>query len=464
MHDQAGQSGPGVGYIFSISMVAAIAGLLFGFDTGIIAGALTFISKSMGIAETDTMTKEAVVAAVTLGALFGAMASSKCSDYFGRKKSIIITSLLFTIGTLCIAMAFHVYMVITGRLIMGFAVGLSAMVAPMYISEVSPPNVRGAVVFLFQLAITIGIMLAYIIDYAFEDTGDWRMMFGVGLIPSVLLGLGMIRLPESPRWLVLKGKVQQAEAVLKKLRGDDFQTELEEIRVSVSHPQGGLRDLFTPKLFPLVVITFGLFVFQQVSGVNTIFYYGPELFKEAGFSAPILASVVCGGTNVLASVVGVWVVDRLGRRKLLFMGFIGVIVCLTVLGAAYKGFFGPNIHWLSLAAVLGFIVFFAIGLGGAPYIIMSELFPLTHRSAGMATASCANWGFNMLVSATFLSLVQGLGMGTTFWLYAACSVGGLIFTIFLVPETKGRPLEEIEANLYAGKKSRHLGDPVEDGL
>lgn len=468
-------------YILVLSTIAAIAGLLFGFDIGVINGALPYIANTFHIMTpisgalsapdytvfgimhvSGTVLKELIVSAVPFGALIGAVISSFASRALGRRGSIITTAFLFFIGTGIAAISKNTDMLIAGRLLMGFAVGLSAMVVPMYLSEVSPPDIRGSVVFLYQMAITMGILFAFIVNYIFHDHQNWRAMFIVGLFPSFLLGVGMMMLPESPRWLVLKGLRKRAIATLHKLRGHpEVHKELADIEVSVQHAHGGLRLLFSKKIRPLVIITFGLFVFQQLTGINTIFYYAPTLFHASGFhgdTATILAAISTGGINVFATIFGIWFVDKLGRKKLLYIGLIGIIICHTVLGAAYHHLFGAvGTKWVSLAAALLFIAFFAISISGIAYIMMSELFPLNVRSVGMAVASCANWGFNWLVSVTFLSVVNVLGFGNTYWMYAGFTFIALIFVMTMVPETKNVSLEQIEQNLYSGVRSRDLG-------
>jgi sugar porter (SP) family MFS transporter len=460
-------------YILVLSTIAAIAGLLFGFDTGVINGALPFIAKSFHIVAhpgylvfgsihvSGTLLKEIIVSAVPLGGLIGAIISSPTSHILGRRGTIITSAILFVFGAIFAAVAVNTNMLILGRLLMGFAIGLSAMVVPMYLSEVSPPEIRGSVVFLYQMAVTVGLLSAFVINFIFHAHENWRAMFAVGVIPSVLLGVGMLMLPESPRWLVLKGKHKKVQATLRKLRGrSEIQKELAEITESVTHARGGLGLLFSKKIRPLVIITFGLFVFQQLTGINTIFYYAPALFDAAGFhgsSAQILAAISTGLVNVCATFIGIWFVDRLGRKKLLYIGLIGIVICHLVMGSAYHHFFGANIKWVSLAAALLFIAFFAISISGVAYIMMSELFPLNVRSVGMATASCANWGFNWLVSVTFLSIVNVFGFADTYWLYAGFSFIALIFVWLLIPETKNVSLEHIEKNLYGGIRSRNLG-------
>lgn len=454
--------------IYLIGGVAAMAGLLFGFDTGVISGAQEFLFKTFDVGGASI--RGFVVSSVPLGALLGAIVSGICAKELGRRKSIMLTAILFLIGTLAAAFAPSLMSVILGRLLMGLAIGISAMVVPMYLSEVSPARVRGTIIFLFQLAITIGLMGAFAVNLTFsawihDATTNWRWMFGIGVIPSVLLFLGMaFIMPKSPRWLMLKGRKEEAGKVLQYLLGkvdvSDCMLEMEE---SLRHEgDKDWRLLFRKPLLPLILMTFGLFVFQQLSGINAIMYYGPEVFASAGFGekAKFLAQLSMGLTNVLATIFGVWVIDKLGRRPLLFIGFTGMIVCLGVLSfcLASNGAYAN----LSLASTLLYVVFFAISLGGVPYIMMSEVFPLKSRSTGMAIASCANWLFNMLVSFSFVILVDKLGgMANVFSLYAACTIVGLVFAWRYVPETKGRHLEGIEHNLYEGKALRDIGDPVE---
>ncbi len=449
-------------YVLMVSICAGISGFLFGYDTGVIAGALDFISRTFGLTAEDFVLKETIVASVPAGALIGAIVSSKTSDSVGRRNSIIAASVVFTLGTAVVALGMKVHAIIAGRLMMGFAVGLSAMIVPMYLSEVSPPRIRGAVVFLFQLAITVGLMSAFVVNYLFAAIESWRWMFAVAIVPSLVLGLTMMTLPDSPRWLVLRGREDEAETNLQRLRGrSDIAGELSDIKESVSRTSGGLSDLFSARFFPLVVITVGLFEFQQFTGINTIFYYAPTIFEAGGFSdkaGALLASVALGCMNVIATLLGVCLVDIVGRRKLLSVGFLGMIVCLGVLGAAFNGWLGnpfspseSDIRILMIASAVIYVFFFAISLGGVPYVLMAELFPLRVRGVGMATASCANWGTNLVVSATFLTLVHRWGLGNTFWMYTALTLIGFVFAYFLVPETKGQSLESIEENLYSRK-------------
>ncbi len=452
-------------YIISVSFFAAIAGLLFGFDTGVISGALQFIVKTFNISPDNTFLQSMIVSSVPIGALVGAIISKFLSGLFGRRNSIITTAILFVVGTLIASFAGSVSEVIIGRLIMGLAVGISAMIVPMYLSEIAPHKIRGSVVFLFQLSITIGLFAAFLINYIFSDSENWRAMFAIGLIPSVILGVGMLFLPYSPRWLIMKNKDILAKSTLQKLRQKDNVTnEFQEIKNSITRPHGGLGVLLSKPIRNVAMICFLLFAFQQLSGINTIMYYAPTIYQNAGFEGArgqILASLADGVAFVLATIMGIWVVDKLGRRKLFFVGFVGMTVCLFMLGVIYQKTFNQELSQiLSLVSVVGYILFFGVSLGPLCYLMMSELFPLNVRGTGMAVASCGNWGFNVLVSSTFLILIHIFTISYTFYFYAFCTLIGLFFCYFLIPETKGVTLEHIEKNLSDGVKTRYLGKTI----
>lgn len=451
--------------------IAAIAGLLFGFDTGVISGAQEFLFPYFNLKDNnlqDAATRGLIVACVPIGALLGAMVSGFFAHRLGRRRTLLMTAIMFFNGAIVAALAPHLYSVGIGRLVMGLAIGISAMVAPMYLAEVSPPKIRGSMIFLFQLAITIGIFSAFAINLwfgrIFEPTVSWRYMFGAGVIPATIFFLGMLGLPKSPRWLMLKNRFEEAKAVMQRLLGRyDVDAEMNEMRESCSREQGNWITLFKKPLLPLLCVAFGLFVFQQLSGINAVMYYGPEIFSKAGFGADakFLAQLCIGIINVLSTIFGVWIVDKSGRRPLLLVGFIGLIICLGGLSFCLKA---EGLHpFVCLSLTLLYVVFFAISLGGVPYILMSELFPLKVRSVGMAIASCANWGFNMMVAFSFKPLTNLLGnnIGNVFVLYTICTVFGFLFAYRFVPETKGRHLEALEENLYEGKELSQLGQTVE---
>jgi MFS transporter, SP family, galactose:H+ symporter len=467
-------------YMLISATIAIVAGLLFGFDVGIINGALEFISKTFNIIVADnqfynvlsfmqisaTALKEFIVFSVPAGAMFGAAVGGVITHFLGRRGCITLTAILFIFGTLLAATALNISSLILGRLIIGIAVGLIAMSVPIFLAEIAPIEVRGAIIFLFQMAITLGMFFAFIINYLFHTQEDWRAMFDVGLVPAVILGIGIWLIPESPRWLVLKGRHDKAHKNLCKLRGHSaIEDELTAIKYAAGNAVNGFKILFSKSSSLPIAVTVCIFIFQQLTGINTIFYYAPTLFEAAGIqgnSAEILAVLATYGVNILAALLGIWLIDRFGRRKLLCFGFIGIIIAQIFLGCAYSYLFGTEISWICVIASLVFIACYAVSLSGMAYVIMTELFPLHIRSAGIALVSSIGWGINMLISAYFLHFANSVGFANTYWFYAILTSVGLLFVTMFVPETKHVSLEHIEKNLYAGISSRYLGKIFED--
>lgn len=448
-------------YLGWISIVAALGGLLFGYDTGVISGAILFIRHQFTLSVLQT---EFVVSAVLMGAFVGALSSGRLADSLGRRFLIIVTALLFIVGSLLSAFTPSIPLLIFARFIVGLAIGIAAFVAPLYVAEIAPQQYRGRLVALNQLAVTMGIVGSYLIDYQFADAANWRMMLGLGVVPALILLVGMLFLPKSPRWLVLNGYVSKARQVLLKLRDkSQVEAELNAIEKSVE-PKKESGALFNKRLRPVLFIGIGLAFFQQATGINTIIYYAPIIFKTAGFhhaSAAILATLGLGLVNVLATVIAIPLIDKVGRRPLLLLGMTGMLVSLFLLAA---GFAMPNLvthlRWLTFASLLIYIVGFAIGLGPMAWLVIAEIFPLRVRGEGMSVASASNWGCNLLVAMTFLTLLNFMGTATTFLLYGLVTILGIAFVYFYLPETKNVSLETIEANIEAGKPMRELGESL----
>ncbi len=445
----AAADAPSTWFVYVAAVFAAIGGLLFGYDTGVISGALIFIKNSFAL---STFQEELVVSVVLVGAAIGALSGGRLADRFGRRMMLLVTALIFIIGALLCAAAASVAILVIGRTIVGLGIGLASSTVPLYISEVSPAKARGWQVSLFQLAITVGILAAYLVDYAFAESEAWRWMLGIAVVPGAMLGIGMLTLPETPRWLAKKGRTEVALAVLRKIRGvPNVEAEYREIEAALSAGEGRGRwkDIFQPAVRPALMIGIGLAIFQQVTGINTVIYYAPTIIQSAGIpsaSGAILATAGIGLVNVIMTIVAMWLIDRVGRRPLLLVGIAGMIVSLGVLGIAFRvsSHNGALAH-IAVITLMAYVASFAISLGPIFWLLIAEIYPLNVRGVAEGAAAGSNWAANFVVSLTFLTLVQVLGPSWTFWLYGLLAIGAWVFSYYLVPETKGRTLEEIES-------------------
>ncbi len=453
-------------FAYVVAGVAAMGGLLFGFDTGVISGALLFLKQDFGL---SALQQEIIVSAVLVGAMLGAFFSGQITDRFGRKKVVLSTALIFVLGTIGAAMAQNVTGLAAGRLVLGVAIGVASFCVPLYISEISPPAMRGALVSLNQLMITIGILVSYFVDDACAHLGfGWRTMFLCGVVPAMALLVGMLFLPETPRWLMSRNRDAEAMAVLKKLLpATEAQAEIQQIRQAIaeSDGEGSLRDLLSPWLRPALIIGVGIMLVQQATGINTVIYYAPTIFQMAGFTSDvsaITATVSVGVINVLFTIVSIRLIDKLGRKPLLSMGLLGMTASLAALGGAFyfETQLGALLKWVAVGGMLAYIACFAVSLGPIAWLLISEIYPTNIRGKAMSLATLSNWGFNFVVAMTFLSITENLGKPGAFWLYALVGLAGWIFCRAYVPETKGVPLETIEHNLKAGLPSCELGREV----
>ena len=433
-------------YLAAIS--AALGGLLFGYDTGVISGAELFFSKEFGL---STFALEIIVSGVLAGAAIGALVGGRLADLFGRRKLLIATAIIFALGAILCALATTAAILTIGRIIVGFGIGLSSSGVPVYISEVAPANARGWQVSLFQLAITVGILLAYVVDYAFARIQGWRWMFGISVVPAAVFGISMVFLPESPRWLLRRGERDQALAMLARVRGtSEIHSELQEIEESLTKaPESGrFSDLFAPSIRPALIVGIGLAIFQQITGINTVIYYAPIIIQSAGISSAsgaILATAGIGVVNVLVTILSMWLIDRKGRRPLLLVGIAGMAITLGVLGFVFRmSNQSPWMAWLAVISLMAYVGSFAISLGPIFWLLISEIYPLKIRNSAEGLAATFNWGANLLITSTFLTLVEKLGPSGTFWIYGISAIAAGVFSYFYVPETKGRSLEEIE--------------------
>jgi sugar porter (SP) family MFS transporter len=344
------------------------------------------------------------------------------------------------------------------------------MLTPLYLAEIAPASSRGAITSLNQLCITVGILASYLVGYALSGgAGGWRWMLGLGAVPGAVLALGMLILPESPRWLAGHGRTEEAEGTLRRLRGADadISAEMRQLRTDLRGEGGKLAPwsaLFARSLRRPLIVGVGLAMFQQITGINTVIYFAPQIFQAAGLSgnsASILATAGVGAVNVLLTIVSMWLIDRAGRRVLLLWSLGGMAAMLALLAAGFA-LGTSSLAWLTIGSLAAYVAFFAVGLGPVFWLLIAEIFPLAVRGRAMSLASLSNWGFNLLVTLTFLDLINLCGRVGTFLIYAALTLVGIAFTSALVPETKGRSLEEIEAELqgHSTTDARPLAAPA----
>jgi len=437
-------------FVYIVASIAALGGLLFGFDTGVISGALLFIRQDFGL---NAFTEGFIVSSLLLGAVVGAGVSGALSDRLGRRTIILVAAVIFAVGAIGAALSPSVGVLIIFRFVLGLGVGTASALVPSYISESAPTDVRGSLSSLFQLAITVGILVAYLVNAVFAPFGDWRWPLGLAAVPALVLLVGMYFLPETPRWLISQDRDDEARRVLERTRiGEEVETEIEEIRrvEEETREQAGYRELLASWVRPMLVAGVGLAIFQQFVGINTVIYYAPTIIKSTGLAnvTSILATVGIGVVNVLMTIVAILIIDRVGRKPLLFVGLAGMVVSLGIIGGA---FMDPSlagiISWVTLAGLMLYVASFAVSFGPLLWVMLPELFPLRVRGAGAGVSALSNWGANFAVSQAFLPLVALIGTTAVFWILAGICVVAAIFIYFLVPETRGRSLEQIETDL-----------------
>jgi len=445
-------------FVYLATGISALGGMLFGYDIGVISGAILFIKKALSL---SSSMEEIVVSSVLVGSLLGAVAGGMLADCLGRRKLLIITAVVFALGAIGAALAPNTAWLIAARVLAGVAIGVASFVAPLYISEIAPVAIRGKLVSINQVALTSGIVISYLVDYAFAGSQAWRWMFAMAVIPAAAFGIGLLFIPDSPRWLAARGHADRAQVVLKQIRPpEQVEAELSDIQKSVAKQEGNWSELLSPLLRSAMIVGVGLAIAQQLTGINTVIYYAPTIFKFAGFSSAsvaILASVGVGVVNLALTVVAMQLIDRVGRRPLLLVSLAGMTVGLLVLGLAFSlPQLSGSLGWISVASLMVYVGSFAVGLGPVFWLVLSEIYPLRIRGRAMSVGTVTNWGGNLVVAVSFLTLTRVIGKAATFWLYAGVSIGAWLFAFFMVPETKGRSLEEIEAYMRAGKHPRSL--------
>ena len=445
-------------------LTAATCGLLFGLHAGIMAGAINFIRSEFN---TTASMEGWIIGAMLAGAAIGALGASAISNALGRKRSLLLSGVLFFVGALLACMATTADMLITARALLGLAIGIESFVVPLYLSEVAPQHIRGTVIASFQLMITIGILIAYLINMAFNNSGNWKWMLGVTMVPAALMIVGVLCLPESPRWQASRGAMDKAEATLKRLTGSDADTarEMKGIRNALNAQtgpkvKGGALFLSNSNFRRCVLLGILIQAMQQFSGINAVIYYAPKIFEMANFqgTGTIVSTVAVGVVNLLATIVAVAFADRWGRKPILYAGFAIMAISMAVLGLILH--IGASTFMLQItavAALLIFIVGFAMSIGPLAWALCAEIQPTQGRDFGLGCSTIANWVTNMLIGTYFLVLLSSIGGPATFALLAGANVLFFLLTFLLVPETKGVPLEEIESNLMKGMPLRRLG-------
>lgn len=455
------------GYVYLVGFIAALGGLLFGYDTGVISGAQGFLKKQFHLTAT---TQEIAVSAVLIGTIIGAACGGKLADWLGRKKTLIVMAIVFGVGAILTAIASSLWLFVAFRILVGFGIGAASVVSPMYTSEQAPPRVRGAMVFLFQFAITVGILVAYVVDYVFATTLNlgWRWMFGVAIIPAAMLGIGMFFLADTPRWLASKGQWDEAKEVMERVAPGQADEQMKQIRQRLEEERhSSIKELFSGPLKWALVVAFGLAVLQQFVGINTIIYYAPIVTGYTGIATSsgtgsLIGAMIVGVVNVAATIVAIFLVDRVGRRPLLLFGTTGTMLTLIAAGLLFMA--GAKSHGMFLLIdILLYIVAFAIGLGPVYWLMASEVFPTRLRGAGSSISTVGNWGGNLMISITFLTLLNTIGRPFTFWLYAVFAAAQIVFVWFLVPETKGKPLEDIEDYWANGRSWEQVEGDQQNG-
>jgi sugar porter (SP) family MFS transporter len=447
-------------YLLLVCFVAALGGLLFGYDTAVISGAIKFLTIHFALSPAQLGW---AAASALAGCMLGAALAGAVSDRFGRKRVLILCAVLFLVSAVGSAVPPNLFCFVVFRILGGVGVGAASMTSPMYIAEIAPAPVRGRLVSLNQLAIVSGMLIAYFVNYAISSLGSdawnteigWRWMFAAEAVPAIAFLALLFPVPESPRWLTKQDRTDEALDILSRVNGKDIgRIELASIKKVLRQESGQLSELFSPRIRMVLMIGITLAVLQQVTGINVFLYFGPRIFEkiaESNTGAAMLQTVVVGAVNLTFTILAIWTVDRVGRKPLMLIGYTGMGISLLALGqAAYV----QRTDYLVLTFMLLYIASFALSVGAVTWVILSEIFPTKIRGRAMALATVCLWGANFIVSQTFpimdenAWLVQKFHHAFPFWVYAAFCLVAILFLAYFVPETKGRSLEEIEQYWY----------------
>lgn len=448
---QPSKNGVSMKFVTLVSIVAALGGLLFGFDTAVVSGAVGFMEERFHLTEVQVGW---AVSSLIVGCIVGAAMSGVASDRFGRKKVLIFAAILFIIGSIGSAIPDTFTGYIIARMIGGIGIGFTSTLCPLYNAEIAPAKYRGRLVAFNQFATVTGIFLTYFInsgiagygDHAWDIENGWRWMFGVGAIPGVIFLVLLLFVPESPRWLIKQGRPVEALPILVRIHGEEAaKQEVLDIKASFNQESSSLRQLFNPGLRLALIIGVVLAILQQVTGINAVMYYAPEIFKAtgAGTNASLYQTILVGFINFAFTILSLWLIDKVGRKALLLVGSASMTLCLLVIGIAFHT--GHTSGPLVLVLILLYVASFAVSLGPVVWVILAEIFPNRIRGRATAIASMALWAADYVVSQSFPPMLSSFGAASTFWLFGVMSLITVLFTWRVVPETKGKSLEEIES-------------------
>ncbi|WP_238787825.1 sugar porter family MFS transporter [Vibrio furnissii] len=447
--------------VIFICLLAALAGLLFGLDIGVISGALPFIAKEYNLIDQQ---QEWIVSSMMVGAAIATLCSGMLAYKLGRKNALLIAASSFFAGALICCVATSPTMLIVGRLVLGVGLGVASYATPLYLSEITPKNIRGAMISAYQLMIALGILLVFLTNTGFSYTGNWRGMLLVVAVPSLVFLFGSVFLPKSPRWLIIHGRNAEAKEVLKRLRNteEEIDQEIAEINEQLKVKQKGFKLFLENTNFRRsVMLGITLQIMQQFSGVNVMMYYAPRIFKELGFSSTsdqMWGTVIVGFVMTAATFIAVWFVDKWGRKPMLYTGFLTMGISMAMVGLLLGQEVLSTFHQIvCVVMLLTFIVGFSMSAGPLIWLLCSEIQPLKGRDFGMTCSTFTCHIAGLIVSATFLTLLNILGSSNTFYLYSALNALAIVIIFLFIPETKNVSLEHIERNLMSGKKLRNIG-------
>lgn len=447
--------------VYFLTMVAALGGLLFGYDTAVISGAIGLLEKKF---ELSAAMKGWAASSAIIGCIVGAMFAGGLSDKFGRKKILLLTAILFGISSITAAIPANLTQFVMARFLGGLGIGAASMLSPLYITELAPAAIRGRLVSLYQLAIVIGILLIFFVNLLIQGQGDeawnveygWRYMLGSGILPAALFFIAIFFVPESPRWLMKDGKEKEALDILTKINGPASANRIQdEIRGTLHEEKGTLSELFGGAFKKAIFIGIALAVFSQVQGINAIMYYAPDIFKKAGSGSEsaLFQTVIVGVINLAFTWVAIYFVDKWGRKSLLLYGGAGMALSLVIVGFAF------HLQWTGPALlffILTYVACFAASYGPVTWVVISEIFPIKMRGLAMSVATLSLWIAVYVVTQFFPIMIEQFGPAKTFWTFGAMSILACIFVYSSVPETKGKTLEEIEQGWNARHKNQTL--------